>query len=104
LSEERATYEVLINREPAIEDGFVHFWVEKLWVNSDLKVRGSQLSTGYTVFPRGQCIVKFPVENEELTPEDLAQVLDGMVSALTKPFQTFVRIEDSQERTREEDF
>ena len=110
MSETEPVYEVWVNREPAIKDGFARFWVEKFWMNSSLKVRGSELNAGYRIFPRGQCVIKFPVENDERSPEDLAQILEQMVNALTEPFKTFVKIEDSQELARgqehkkEEDF
>jgi len=103
-TETQPVYEVWVNRESAIEDGSAHFWVEKFIMYVDLKVRGSELRTGYTLFPRGQCIVKFAVENEELTPEDLAKILEQMVQALTEPFRMFVKIEDKQENMRKEDF
>ena len=102
--EQSPEYKVWVNREPAVKNGFAYFWVAKFWINSSLKVRGSELNAGYTVFPRGQCVVKFPVENEELGPEDLAQILEEMVNSLTKPFKTFVKIEDEQEKMRKEDF
>ena len=104
MSETEPVYEVWLNREPAVKDGFAYFWVEKFWMNSSLKVRGSELNAGYRIFPRGQCIVKFPVENEELSPEDLASILEEMVNSLTKSFWAFVKIEDGQESMRKEDF
>ena len=103
-TEDRPVYEVWVNREPAVKDGYARFWVEKFWLFADLKVRGSELSTGYVLFPRGQCIVKFEVENEELSPEDLAKILEQMVNSLTASFKAFIKVEDSQENVREEDF
>lgn len=106
---EKPEYEIEVKRQSAFDGQYVHLWVEKLWPSVDLKTRGSRMSHGYTLFPRGQLVVKFRVSEEQhppesITVEQLADLLEQTIDALAPSFKTFVTIEDSQDNIREEDF
>lgn len=109
MSEKQAEYEVQISRQSAFDGQYAHLWIEKLWPSVTLKSRGSQMSHGYTLFPRGQLVVKFqltdtPTEDKEITIDQLAALLEQAINALTSSYKTFVNIEDSQDFIREGDF
>ena len=53
--------EVQVTQQSAFDGQFVYLWIEKLWPSVTLKSRGSQMNHGYTLFPRGQLVVKFEV-------------------------------------------
>lgn len=102
-------YEVEIKRQSAFDGQYAHLWVEKLWPSVTLKSRGSQMNHGYTLFPRGQLVVKFklseePTEDKEITIDQLAELLEQTIDALAPSYKAFVTIEDSQDSIRDGDF
>ena len=106
---EKPEYEVEISRQSAFDGQYVYLWIEKFWPSVTLKTRGSEMRQGYTLFPRGELVVKFRVSEEqrpleEITVEQLANLLEQTIKCLAPSFKTFVTIEDSQDSIREGDF
>lgn len=67
------------------------------------------MNHGYTLFPRGQLVVKFKLSEEHcptdsITVEQLADLLGQSINALAPSYKTFVTIEDSQDSIRDKDF
>ena len=122
MSETQTEYEVAIKRQSAFDGQFAYLWIEKLWPSVTLKSRGSEMRHGYSLFPRGQLVVKFdlsvtaknpdrgietaeePTEDQEITVEQLADLLEQSINVLTTSYKAFVTIEDSQDAVRDGDF
>lgn len=103
---EKPEYEVEISRQSAFDGQYVYLWIEKLWPSVTLKSRGSQMNHGYTLFPRGQLVVKFRLSEEQcptdsITVEQLADLLEQSINALALSYKTFINIEDSQDSIRD---
>lgn len=104
---EKPEYQVEVKRQSAFDGQFCYLWIEKLWPSVTLKSRGSEMRHGYSLFPRGQLVVKFelseePTDNAEITTAQLATLLEQTIDALAPSYKTFVTIEDSQDAVREE--
>ena len=109
MSEKQAEYEIEVKRQSAFDGQYVYLWVEKFWPSVTFKSRGSQMNHGYTLFPRGQLVVKFqltdkPTDDREITVDQLATLLEQSINALAPSYKTFVNIEDSQDSIRDGDF
>lgn len=119
MSELKTEYEVEVTRQSAFDGQYAYLWVEKLWPSVTLKSRGSEMRSGYTLFPRGQLVVKFKVSEvsphivevnceeqhpcEEITVEQLADLLEQTINALAPSFKCFVEIEDGQDAVRDKE-
>lgn len=106
MNEKQAEYEVEIKRQSAFDGQYAYLWIEKLWPSVTLKSQGSQMNHGYTLFPRGQLVVKFklaeePTEDKEITVKQLAALLEQSINALSTAYTTFVTIEDGQDNIRD---
>lgn len=105
---EKPEYQVEISGQSAFDGQYCYLWIEKLWPSVTLKSRGSEMRHGYSLFPRGELVVKFRLAEEgtngdkEFTVEQLADLLEQTIDALAPSFKCFVKIEDSQDTVREE--
>ena len=111
MAEVLTEHSIVIAEEPkfATKDGIVAVEVQKFAPWFSISWNRQQLTHGVTAVPSGSLVVEIPVEGVAqggvITPEQLAELLVGLMSAMLPTCNVFVEaVEDEFGHSEKKDF